>query len=142
MFHCLSCLFYNKPSSALHTINFQAINKATAARSALENIISSFANIIHCLNFLSILDLPINLNFGRARFEFDISWLTMFLFFKTLNFLFLFSLLFCKQKRINVQKNESARAGKAFCYCLNFLRTLDLPINLKFVREQFEFDIS
>ena len=78
----------------------------------------------------------------RARIEFDISWLKMFVFLKTLNFLFLLSLLSCKQKRINVQKNESERAGKAFCYCLNFLRILDLPIDLNFVRAQFEFDIS
>ena len=78
----------------------------------------------------------------RARIEFDISWLKMFVFLKTLNFLFLLSLLFCKQKRINVQKNESERAGKDFCYCLNFLRILDLPINWTFVRAQFEFDIS
>ena len=41
-----------------------------------------------------------------------------------------------------MQKNESERAGKAFCYRLNFLRILDLPVNLKFVRAQFEFDIS
>ena len=78
----------------------------------------------------------------RARFEFDISWLKMFVFFKTLNFLFLLSLLFCKQKRINVQKNESERAGKAFCYCLNFLSILDLPINLTLYALRFEFDIS
>ena len=76
----------------------------------------------------------------RARIEFDISWLKMFVFLKTLNFLFLLSLLFCKQKRINVQKNESERAGKDFCYCLNFFRILDLPINWTFVRAQFEFD--
>ena len=78
----------------------------------------------------------------RAHFEFDISWLKMFVFFKTLDFLFLLSLLFCKQKRINVQKNESERAGKAFCYCLNFLNILDLPINLTLYAFRFEFDIS
>ena len=72
MFHGLSKPF-NKPSSALHIVKLQAINKATAARSALEKIISSYANILYCLNFLSILiDLPFNLNFVRARFEFDI----------------------------------------------------------------------
>ena len=69
----------------------------------------------------------------RARIEFDISWLKMFVFLKTLNFLFLLSLLFCQQKRITVQKNESERAGKALCYCLNFLRILDLPINLNYM---------
>ena len=43
-----------------------------AARSALEKIISSYAN------FLSVLtDLPINLNFVRARFEFDLSRLNV-----------------------------------------------------------------
>ena len=50
----------------------------TAARSALEKIISSYANFSCCLNFLSILtDLPINLNFVSARFEFDISSLNV-----------------------------------------------------------------
>ena len=66
----------------------------------------------------------------------------MFVFFKTLNFLILLSLLFCKQKRINVQKNDSERAGIAFCCCLNFLSILNLPINLNFVCAQFEFDIT
>ena len=35
----------NKPSSASHTIKLQAIKKATAARSALEKIISGYANL-------------------------------------------------------------------------------------------------
>ena len=38
-----------------------------------------------CFNFLSILNLPINLNFVRARFEFDITWLNICVV-KTLNF--------------------------------------------------------
>ena len=60
---------------------------------------------------------------------------------KSLNFLLLLFLLLCVQKRINVHKNESERAGKAFC-CFNFLSILNLPINLNFVRECFEFDIA
>ena len=36
-------------------------------------------------NFLSILNLPLNLNFVRARFEFDITWLNICVL-KTLNF--------------------------------------------------------
>ena len=58
----------------------------------------------------------------------------------SLNFLLLLVLLFCVQKRINVQQNYSERAGKAFC-CFNFLSILNLPINLNFVRARFEFDI-
>ena len=66
----------------------------------------------------------------------------MFLFrLKSLNFLLLLFLLFCVQKRINVQQNDSERAGKAFC-CFNFLSILNLPINLNFVRARFEFDIT
>ena len=66
----------------------------------------------------------------------------MFLFcLKSLNFLLLLFLLFCVQKRINVQQNDSERAGKAFC-CFNFLSILNLPINLNFVRALFEFDIT
>ena len=65
----------------------------------------------------------------------------MFLFrLKSLIFLLLLFLLFCVQKRINVQQNDSERAGKAFC-CFNFLSILNLPINLNFVRARFEFDI-
>ena len=65
----------------------------------------------------------------------------MFVFrLKSLNFLLLIFLLLCVQKRINVQKNESERAGKAFC-CFNFLSILNLPINLNFVRARFEFDV-
>ena len=65
----------------------------------------------------------------------------MFLFrLKSLNFLLLLFLLFCVQKRLNVQQNDSERAGKAFC-CFNFLSILNLPINLNFVRARFEFDI-
>ena len=55
-----------------------------------------------CFNFLSILNLPINLNFVRARFEFDITWLNVCVL-KTLNFWLLHS-FFCIQKQINVQK--------------------------------------
>ena len=61
-----------------------------------------------CFNFLNILNLPINLNFVRARFEFDITRLNVCVL-KTLNFWLLDS-FFCIQKRINVQKNESERA--------------------------------
>ena len=65
----------------------------------------------------------------------------MFVFrLKSLNFLLLIFLLLCVQKRINVQNNESERAGKAFC-CFNFRRILNLPINLNFVRARFEFDV-
>ena len=65
----------------------------------------------------------------------------MFLFrLKSLNFLLLLFLLFCVQKRLNVQQNDSERAGKAFC-CFNFLSILNLPINSNFVRARFEFDI-
>ena len=38
-----------------------------------------------CFNFLSILNLPINLNFVRALFEFDITWLNVCVL-KTFNF--------------------------------------------------------
>ena len=38
-----------------------------------------------CSNFFSISNLPINLNFVRARFEFDIKWLNVCVL-KTLNF--------------------------------------------------------
>ena len=38
-----------------------------------------------CFNFLNILNLPINLNFVRARFEFDITRLNVCVL-KTLNF--------------------------------------------------------
>ena len=55
-----------------------------------------------CFNFLSILNLPINLNFVRARFEFDITWQNVCVL-KTLNFWLLHS-FFCIQKQVNVQK--------------------------------------
>ena len=65
----------------------------------------------------------------------------MFVFrLKSLNFLLLF-LLLCVQKQINVQKNESERAGKAFC-CFNFHSIINLPLNLNFVRARFEIDIT
>ena len=43
-----------------------------------------------------------------------------------------------------MQKNESERARKAFCYCFSFLNILDLHvcINLNFTRLRFEFDIT
>ena len=41
-----------------------------------------------------------------------------------------------------MQKNESERAGKAFCYFFRFLSILNLHINLSFVRLRFEFDIK
>ena len=65
----------------------------------------------------------------------------MFVFrLKSLNFLLLF-LLLCVQKQINVQKNESERAGKAIC-CFNFHSIINLPMNLNFVRARFEIDIT
>ena len=91
----------------------------------------------YCLNFLSVLtDLPTNLNFVRARFEFDISWLNVCVPFQNLDFLLL-PFLYSVKKRINMQKNESERAGKAFCFSI-----LNLHINLNFARLRFEFDIT
>ena len=67
-----------------------------------------------CSNFLSILILLINLNFVRARFEFNIKWLNV-CDLKTLNFRLLSFFLFYIKKWINVQKNENERACEAFC---------------------------
>ena len=61
--------------------------------------------------------------------------------FQNLEFCIL-TFLVLQSKANKCAKNESQRAKKAFCYSLNFLRILDLPINLNFVRAQFEFDIS
>ena len=110
MFHCLPKPF-NKPSSALHIIKLQAINKATAARSALEKIISSYANIIYCLNFLSILiDLPFNLNFVRARFEFDIWRLNVSVLSQILEFFIItFPVVLCTKANKCATKWQRAR---------------------------------
>ena len=81
-----------------------------AARSALEKIISSYAN------FLSVLtDLPINLNFVRARFEFDISWLIVCVPSQNVEFLIITFLVVLHTKANKCGKNESERAGKALC---------------------------
>ena len=71
-----------------------------------------------CLNFLSILNLPLNLNFVRARFEFDITWLNICVL-KTLNFWLLHFCFFCIQKRMNVQKIKASVHAKPFvrCHC-------------------------
>ena len=63
-----------------------------------------------CFNFLNILNLPINLNFVRARFEFDITsyYMAKCCVLKTLNFWSLHS-FFAYESEINVQ-NESKRA--------------------------------
>ena len=66
-----------------------------------------------CSNFLSISNVIINLNFVRARFEFNIKCLNV-CDLKTLNFRLLRFLLFYIKKRINVQKNENERACEAF----------------------------
>ena len=114
----------------------------TTARSALEKIISSYANIIYCLNFLSILiDLPFNLNFVRARFEFDIWRLNVSVPSQILEFFIITFLVVLRTKANKWRQNYSERAGKAFC-CFNFLSILNLPINLNFVRALFEFDIT
>ena len=103
---------------------------------------SSYANIIYCLNFVSILtDLPFNLNVVRARFEFDIWWPNVCVPSQILEFLNITFLVALRRKGINAQKNESERARKAF-WCFNFLSILNLPINLNFVRARFEFDIT
>ena len=47
-------------------------------------------------------------------------------------FFILLLFLYSVQKRIDMQKNESERAGKAFCYCFSFLSILNLHINLNF----------
>ena len=87
----------NKPSSAS-----QSINKATAARSTLEKIISSYANFSYCLNFLSILtDIPINLNFVSARSEFNISRLNVCVSSQNLQF---FIITFLVVLRTNTNK--------------------------------------
>ena len=70
--------------------------------------------VYSCSNFLSISNLLINLNFVRARFEFNIKWLNV-CDLKTLNFRLLSFLLFYIKKRINVQKNENERACEPFC---------------------------
>ena len=57
-------------------------------------------------------NLLINLNFVRARFEFNIKWLNV-CDLKTLNFRLLRFLLFYIKKRINVQKYENERACEA-----------------------------
>ena len=59
-------------------------------------------------------------------------------------FFILLLFLYSVQKRIDMQKNESERAGKAFCYCFSFLNILNLHvyINLNFTRLRFEFDIT
>ena len=63
-----------------------------------------------CFNFLNILNLPINLNFVRARFEFDITSYYMAKCLCSQNLeLLIITFLFCIRKRINVQ-NESKRA--------------------------------
>ena len=63
-----------------------------------------------CFNFLNILNLPINLNFVCARFEFDITSYYMAKCLCSQNLeLLIITFLFCIRKRINVQ-NESERA--------------------------------
>ena len=59
-------------------------------------------------------------------------------------FFILLLFLYSVQKRIDTQKNESERAGQAFCYCFSFLSILNLHvyINLNFTRLRFEFDIT
>ena len=57
-------------------------------------------------------------------------------------FFILLLFLYSVQKRIDMQKNEGERAGKAFCYCFSFLSILNLHINLNFMRLRFEFDIT
>ena len=71
-----------------------------------------------CSNFLSISNLLINLNFVRARFEFNIKWLNV-CDLKTLNFRLLSFLLFYIKKRINVQKLKTSVHVKPFvrCHC-------------------------
>ena len=67
----------------------------------------------------------------------------MFVFrLKTLNFLLLLFLLFCIQKRTNVQKVKASELGKPSVIFFNFLSILNVPINLNFVRARFEFHIS
>ena len=68
-----------------------------------------------CFNFLSILNLPINLNFVRARFEFDISWLIVCVPSQNVEFLIITFLVVLHTKANKCGKNESERAGKALC---------------------------
>ena len=76
---------------------------------------SELGSLRYCLNFLSILDLPINLTLSALRFEFDISWLIVCVPSQNLEFLIITFLVVLHTKANKCGKNESERAGKALC---------------------------
>ena len=84
-----------------------------------------------CFNFLSILNLPINLNFVRALFEFDIPYMAKCLCSQNLELLIIrFFYFFCIQKRINAQKIKASvhmkPSVRCHCFCRLHLRLLVL----------------